>query len=144
MKMVHGRIHFIVMQPTQSQRPELGLLIFCCLQLEIHHNFWTRGSAFSFYTRPWILCSWFWAQLGFPCSSDSKESAYNAKNLGSIPGDLLEEEMATQSNILAWRIPWTEETGRLQSMVSQRVGHDWVTNSLHFWAQYLTSTQLEL
>ena len=36
----------------------------------------------------------------------------------------LEKEMATQSNILAWRIPWTEEPGRLQSMTSQRVGHD--------------------
>ena len=32
--------------------------------------------------------------------------------------------MATQSNILAWKIPWTEEPGRLQSVGSQRVGHD--------------------
>ena len=38
--------------------------------------------------------------------------------------DPLEKEMATQSSILAWRIPWTEEPGRLQSMWSQRVGHD--------------------
>ena len=38
--------------------------------------------------------------------------------------DLLEKEMATHSSILAWKIPWTEESGRLQSMVSQRVGHD--------------------
>ena len=38
--------------------------------------------------------------------------------------DLLEKEMATHSNILAWKIPWTEEPGRLQSMGSQRVGHD--------------------
>ena len=37
---------------------------------------------------------------------------------------LLEKGMATHSNILAWRIPWTEEPGRLQSMVSQRVGRD--------------------
>ena len=36
----------------------------------------------------------------------------------------LEKEMATHSSILAWRIPWTEEPGRLQSMGSQRVGHD--------------------
>ena len=41
---------------------------------------------------------------------------------------LLEKEMATHSNILAWRIPWTEEPGRLQSMGSHRVGHDWATN----------------
>ena len=38
--------------------------------------------------------------------------------------DPLEEEMATHSSILAWRIPWTEETGGLWSMGSQRVGHD--------------------
>ena len=42
--------------------------------------------------------------------------------------DLLEKEMATHSSTLAWRIPWTEETGRLQSMGSQRVRHDWVTS----------------
>ena len=38
--------------------------------------------------------------------------------------DPLEKEMATHSSILAWRIPWTEELGGLQSMGSQRVGHD--------------------
>ena len=38
--------------------------------------------------------------------------------------DALEEGMATHSSILSWRIPWTEEPGRLQSMWSQRVGHD--------------------
>ena len=37
----------------------------------------------------------------------------------------LKKEMATYSSILAWRIPWIEEPGRLQSMRSQRVGHDW-------------------
>ena len=38
--------------------------------------------------------------------------------------DPLEKEMATHSSILAWRIPWTEESGGIQSMGSQRVGHD--------------------
>ena len=38
--------------------------------------------------------------------------------------DPLQKEMAMHSSILAWRIPWTEEPGRLQSMGSQRVGHD--------------------
>ena len=38
--------------------------------------------------------------------------------------DPLEKEMVTHSSILAWRIPWTEEPGRLQSTGSQRVGHD--------------------
>ena len=38
--------------------------------------------------------------------------------------DPLEKEMATHSSMLAWKIPWTEESGRLQSIGSQRVGHD--------------------
>ena len=38
--------------------------------------------------------------------------------------DLLEKGMTTHSSILAWRIPWTEESGSLQSMELQRVGHD--------------------
>ena len=38
--------------------------------------------------------------------------------------DSLEKEMAAHSSILAWEIPWTEDPGRLQSMGSQRVGHD--------------------
>ena len=46
--------------------------------------------------------------------------------------DPLEKEMATHSSIHAWKIPWTEEPGRLQSMGSQRVRHDWVT-SLSLW-----------
>ena len=41
--------------------------------------------------------------------------------------DRLEEEMATHSSMLAWKIPWTEELGRLQSVGSQRVGHNLVT-----------------
>ena len=45
--------------------------------------------------------------------------------------DPLEEEMATHSSILAWRIPWTEERGGLPCMGSQRVGHDVVTKQHH-------------
>ena len=43
--------------------------------------------------------------------------------------DPLEKGMTTHSSILAWRIPWTEEPGWLQSMGWQRVGHDWLTNT---------------
>ena len=45
--------------------------------------------------------------------------------------DPLEKEMATNSSSLAWRIPWREEPGRLQSMGSQRVRHDWATSLTH-------------
>ena len=64
--------------------------------------------------------------MGFPDSSDSKASACNAGDLGSIPGlgRSLEKEMATHCSTLAWKIPWMEEPGRLQSTGSQRVGHD--------------------
>ena len=53
-------------------------------------------------------------------------NAEDVQDVGSIPGSRRspEEGMATHSGILAWRIPWTEEPGRLQSMESQKVGHD--------------------
>ena len=64
--------------------------------------------------------------LGVPGGSDSKESAYNAVDLGSAPGlgRSLQEGMATHSSTVAWRIPWAEEPGGLQSMGSQRIRHD--------------------
>ena len=64
--------------------------------------------------------------------------AWTVKNLPTMQetwirflgwGHPLEKGMATHSSILAWRIPWTEEPGGLQSMGLQRVGHDWVTNT---------------
>ena len=63
---------------------------------------------------------------GFPGGSDGKASAYNAdtgvQSLGRE--ELLEKGMATHSSILAWKIPWTEGPGGLQSTGSQKVGHD--------------------
>ena len=74
-----------------------------------------------------------WATLVVACNSvknldgyDGKESACNAGHLHSIPGlaRFPGEGAATHSRILACRIPWIEEPGRLQPMGSQRVGHD--------------------
>ena len=64
--------------------------------------------------------------LGFPGGSVVENLPANAGDTGLVPGweDPLKEVMATHSSILAWRIPWTEEPGGLQSMGSQRVGHD--------------------
>ena len=58
-----------------------------------------------------------------------KNPPVNARNIRDAVGSLgredpLEEEMATHSSVLAWRIPWTEEPGGLQSIASQRVGRD--------------------
>ena len=68
--------------------------------------------------------------LYFPGGTSGKELSANAgdtRDAGSILGqeDPLEKGMATHSSILAWRNPWTEEPGGLQSMGSQRVRHDW-------------------
>ena len=68
-------------------------------------------------------------QQGFPGGSVVKNlpaNAGDAGDMGLIPGFRRspEEGMATHSSILAWRLQWTEEPGRLQSMGSHRVGHD--------------------
>ena len=51
--------------------------------------------------------------------------------------DPLEKEMAINSSTIAWKIPWTEEPGRLQSMGSQRVGHDRATSLSFLSIQYM-------
>ena len=60
-------------------------------------------------------------------------SAGDTGDVGSIPGmgRSLAEEMATHSSILAWKIPWREEPGRLKFMGLQRVRHDCVTEHAH-------------
>ena len=59
---------------------------------------------------------------GFPCDSMVKNPQTQETLVPSLDGeDSLEEEMETHSSILAWRIPWTEEPGRMQSLGSQRI-----------------------
>ena len=73
--------------------------------------------------------------MDLPCSSDSKESVAMQETWVQSLGwkDPLEKVMAIHSSILAWRIPWTEDSvahrGELQSMGLPRAGHDWVTNT---------------
>ena len=64
--------------------------------------------------------------LGFPSGSAIKNApAVQESRVPSLGQEgPLEKEMATHSSILAWKIPWTEEPGGLQSMGSQRVGYD--------------------
>ena len=57
--------------------------------------------------------------------------------------DPLEKEMATHSSIHAWKIPWTEQPGGLQSMESQRVGRDWATSAQLSSAGLMTTTRLK-
>ena len=70
-----------------------------------------------------------WIPQGFPGGASGKEPSYQCRryemrihSLGRE--DLLDKGMANHSCILVWRIPWKEEPGGLQFMVSQRVGHD--------------------
>ena len=67
--------------------------------------------------------------MGFPGGSALKNLPANAGDAGSIPelGRAPGEEMATHSSLPAWEVPWTEESGGLQSMGSPRVGHNWAT-----------------
>ena len=67
--------------------------------------------------------------MGFPGASGAENLLAKQETLiwFLCREDALEKEMATQSNILAWEIPWTEEPGRLQSRESQRVRHDFAT-----------------
>ena len=79
------------------------------------------------------ICSTHILLRGFPEGSAGKESSYNAGDMDRslIREDPLEEEMATQSSILAWEILWTEEPGGLQPMGRQRVGYNLATEQAH-------------
>ena len=80
----------------------------------------------------------------FPGGSEVKHLLANAGDTGEMQvgslgqEDPLEEGIATHSSTLAWEIPWTEEPGGLQSMGSQRVGHNWATVQAH--THFLSST----
>ena len=75
--------------------------------------------------------------MGFPDGSERKKSAYNAGDLGLIPGSGRSpgEGNGYPLQYLAWRIPWTEEPGGLQSMGLQRVEQDRAINTFTFLRQ---------
>ena len=69
----------------------------------------------------------------FPGGSDGKESTCNVEDSGSVPGSGRSPVEGNDNPLqptLAWRVTWTEEPGGLLSMASQRVQHDWVTNTI--------------
>ena len=84
--------------------------------------------------------------MGFPGGSDGKESACNAEDPGLIPrlGNALKKGTATHSSALAWRIPWTEESDRLQCMSGEEwVTTEWLTLSLS-WYRLIVLSDIEL
>ena len=103
-----------------------GSSVHSCLQARIPEWVAIPFSRLSSWSRNW---TWILCIAGTFSGSEVKASASNS-------GDQvrsLEKEMVTHSRILAWRIPWKEEPGRLQSTGSQRVRHNWTTSlSLSF------------
>ena len=85
------------------------------------HEKQLKLSLVSKYSGEYLFYLFHWNR-GFPGDSDGKESACNAEDPGLIPvlGRSPEKGMATHSSILAWRIPWTEEPGGLQSVELQK------------------------
>ena len=85
-------------------------------------------------------------RLAHPSDPDSKASAEmretQVRSLGRE--DPLEKERATHSSILAWKTPWTEGPGRLQSMGLKRVGHNWATSPHSLWSQDACRVNLHL
>ena len=88
-----------------------------------------------------------WLRAGLPhpcvymlwtCSAKSNSSTSGERKIVKLTCTslIVEKEMAAHSSVLAWRIPWTEEPGRLQSMGSLRVGHDWATSLSLFTFMY--------
>ena len=85
------------------------------------------------------LCNLLWAQFtqslcfflsanSSKCHVDLKSCFKNKSNFKDISSVSTEKAMAPHSSTLAWKIPWMEEPGGLQSVGSRRVGHDWVTS----------------
>ena len=100
-----------------------------------HHKWWLTRYRQG-WERLWDFAFHFCLFCGFPGDTVVKNppaNAGHARDAGSIPGleNPLEEGMATHSSILAWRIPWTEEPGGLESMGSQRVRHNWAIGHIH-------------
>ena len=89
----------------------------------------------SFLSVPWgVTATRRWVHMDVGCVAASCDPVTGQKGeRGRVlptTGLDLEKEMAAHSSILAWKIPWTEEHGRLQSMGLQRVRHDWATSSV--------------
>ena len=104
------------------RRPRLSYSIFCGITGFIYANniigtrlSRIRSNRYSFFTTEDNIHTYMGTYRDFPGGSDGKASAYNAGDPGLIlgQGDPLEKEMATHSSALAWKIPWTEEPGRL-------------------------------
>ena len=129
--------------PPPGDLPDPGMEPASPALLEILY-FWVTGEAHSSFIRNQILklymhlnylidtCLSYYSINPLrekECSGQHLSLSQHSHTLYLIEcGDVTEKAMATHSSTLAWTIPWTEEPGRLQSMGSLRVRHDWVTS----------------
>ena len=113
--------------PKAGPRSSYLIMPISISQLQLHFYFCPVPSA--------CQC-WAWALL-YHAVSDCPCHISGTWNMPLFSSSLhyctcsahsLEKEMAIHSSTIAWKIPWTEEPGRLQSMGSQRVGHNWATS----------------
>ena len=106
--------------PQSPKVCSLYLCLFCCLTYRV---------IITIFLNSIHMC---WTSLvaqTVKCLSTMRET--QVRSLGWE--DPLEKEMAIHSSTIAWKIPWTEEPSNLQSMGSQRVGHDWATSLTHLY-----------
>ena len=126
-----SQLYWFFCSQNLSDYQVLGSLLFILMSkkilkfpcIEKNQYFWSENFGGNFVV--YLLA------MGFPGGSVSKESACNAGDLGWE--DPLEKEMATWSSILAWRIPWTEEPGGLQSMGHKELDMTEWFSLLHFF-----------
>ena len=121
--------HPSVLAPTQNFPIQKYLQHLYCILISIGYTPWPASNNSGHHNKH--LCYAPWAFLvaqtvkNLPAMRETR-----VQSLGQE--DPLEKKMVTHSSILAWRIPWTEELGGLQSMGLQRVGQSWVTNTFTF------------
>ena len=131
--------------PIQDSIPRLGRslgkemathssMLACKSGLQSMGSQWVGGDWGTEHRRNLTTCTNSWTSL--VAQTVKRLSTMRETQVWSLGReDPLEKEMEIHSSTIAWKIPWTEEPGKLQSMASQRVRHDWAT-SLHFQGLY--------
>ena len=122
---------------TEEDKGIEGQLAIILDQLVSQHrreSLWVKAYMCCFYFLNFFLLTYSWFRASLVAQTVKKLPAMQETQVRSLgQEDPLEKEMATHSSILAWRIPWTEKPGGLQAMRSQRVRHDWGTNTYFSW-----------
>ena len=126
--------------PLRNRFPSFLTYLFSCLQLPVilDNSFKRQMQLFRLLkgSGQWLFAASYYCGVSLMVQRLKRLPAMKETWVRSLGWeDPLEKEMATHSSVLAWRIPWTEEPGGLQSTGSQRVRHDWVT-SLSFFLYY--------